>query len=171
MTIHSEHPFADPTPDPVRQLRGRLGGTVTLWTAGDSSNRAGLTVSSVMVARGEPDSVVALIDPDSALAELLDDTHTAVMSLLNWEHRDLAEMFAGTAPAPGGAFAQSEFVEVPGYGFRPAAVTTWAALTVASTVALGWSSLITARIDDLSIAPQSRGGLGHYRGRFHQLPT
>ena len=32
VTIHSEHPFADPEPerDPVRRLRGRLGGAVTL---------------------------------------------------------------------------------------------------------------------------------------------
>ena len=35
MTIHSGHPFADPEPDPVRRLRGRLGGAVTLWTTGD----------------------------------------------------------------------------------------------------------------------------------------
>ena len=34
MTIHSEHPFLDPDADPVRRLRGRLGGAVTLWTSG-----------------------------------------------------------------------------------------------------------------------------------------
>ena len=48
------HPFADPEPDPVRRLRGRLGGAVTLWTAGDGATRAGLTVTSLMVAGGEP---------------------------------------------------------------------------------------------------------------------
>ena len=39
MTIHSEHPFLEPEAerDPVRRLRGRLGGAVTLWTAGDGT--------------------------------------------------------------------------------------------------------------------------------------
>ena len=40
MTIHTEHPFLDPEPDPVRRLRGRLGGAVTLWTAGDADAAA-----------------------------------------------------------------------------------------------------------------------------------
>ena len=52
MTIHTEHPFQDPDVDPVRRLRGRLGGAVTLWTSGGASAdrdaggaaRAGLTV-------------------------------------------------------------------------------------------------------------------------------
>ena len=36
VTIHSEHPFLEPESDrdPVRRLRGRLGGAVTLWTVG-----------------------------------------------------------------------------------------------------------------------------------------
>ena len=36
MTIHDGHPFATPESerDPVRRLRGRLGGAVSLWTAG-----------------------------------------------------------------------------------------------------------------------------------------
>ena len=70
MTIHAGHPF--PTPDdPVRRLRGRLGGTVSLWTAGDDVERAGLTVTSWLVAGGEPGRVIALLDPDADLTELL----------------------------------------------------------------------------------------------------
>ena len=36
VTIHAGHPFAEPegSRDPVRRFRGRLGGGVTLWTAG-----------------------------------------------------------------------------------------------------------------------------------------
>ena len=54
MTIHPGHPF--PTPDdPVRRLRGRIGATVSLWTAGTSDDdRAGLTVSSWLVGTGVP---------------------------------------------------------------------------------------------------------------------
>ena len=43
VTIHTTHPFADPDARPARRLRGRLGGAVTLWTAGAGADRAGLT--------------------------------------------------------------------------------------------------------------------------------
>ena len=49
MTIHTTHPFADPDPDPVRRLRGRLGGAVTLWTSSGAAGDAGLTITSLMV--------------------------------------------------------------------------------------------------------------------------
>ena len=41
MTIHTTHPFLEPEGDrdPVRRLRGRLGGTVSLWTAGSAEAR------------------------------------------------------------------------------------------------------------------------------------
>ncbi len=73
MTIHDEHPFAEPQGrrDPVRLLRGRLGGAVSLWTAGAGRARAGLTVSSLLVLPGEPPRVLGLIDPDSDLADTL----------------------------------------------------------------------------------------------------
>ena len=103
MTIHPEHPFRDPEGDPVRSLRGRLGGAVTLWTSGEKASvgsRAGLTVSSVMVAGGEPGRLLALIDPDSSLRDVLEETGRGVVHLLRWEHRDLAEAFAGQMPAP-----------------------------------------------------------------------
>jgi hypothetical protein len=51
--IHSSDPFATPEQDksPVRRLRGRLASAVTLWTA---PGPAGLTVSSMLVADGDP---------------------------------------------------------------------------------------------------------------------
>ncbi|MGH3508669.1 MAG: flavin reductase, partial [Nocardioidaceae bacterium] len=60
MTIRSEHPFADPEParDVVRRFRGRLGGTVSVWTSGSGDGRVGLTVSSLVVAQGEPGHVL-----------------------------------------------------------------------------------------------------------------
>ena len=109
MTIHTEHPFLDPDADPVRRLRGRLGGAVTLWTGGSERSRAGLTVSSVMVAGGEPGRVLGLVDPDCDFRDVLEETGRAVVQLLQWEHRDLAEAFAGQFPAPGGAFRMGEW--------------------------------------------------------------
>lgn len=39
MTIHAEHPFANPDRDAARQLRGRLGSRVGLLTAGAGRER------------------------------------------------------------------------------------------------------------------------------------
>ena len=81
---------------------------MTLWTSG-ADPRAGLTVSSVMVAGGEPGRVLALVDPDSDLRDVLGETGRAVVHLLEWEHRDLAEAFAGQLPSPGGPFRMGEW--------------------------------------------------------------
>ena len=66
MTIHSGHPFLEPESerDPARRLRGRVGGAVTLWTTGSGADRTGLTVSSVLVAAGEPARGLGMADPD-----------------------------------------------------------------------------------------------------------
>lgn len=167
MTIHSGHPF--PTPDdPVRRLRGRLGGAVSLWTAGSTDDGAGLTVSSLMVAAGEPARLLGLVDPDSDLALTLSDTGRAVVQLLRWPHRDLAEAFAGTAPAPGGAFRMAEFADTD-WGPRLADTTTWAGVAVESTVAVGWSLLVTAVVEELVVG-EDDDPLVHRRGRYVRSP-
>jgi flavin reductase (DIM6/NTAB) family NADH-FMN oxidoreductase RutF len=169
MTIHSSHPFAEPEGerDPVRRLRGRLGGAVTLWTAGDEAGRAGLTVSSVMVAGGAPGAVIGLLDPDSDLAEVLSRTGRGVVHLLGWVHRDLADAFAGVAPAPGGAFRTGSFADTD-WGPRLGGVSAWANVSLASTEEVGWSLLTTCTVDEVGIVDDT-GGLAHRRGRYLRL--
>ncbi len=150
MTIHSGHPFLDPEPDPVRRFRGRLGGAVTLVTAGDGGARAGLTVSSLIVANGEPPRVLALVDPDSDLADTVQRTGRAVVQLLSWAHRDLAEAFAGTAPAPGGPFRMAAFEETA-WGPRLLDAATWAGLRLESVAEVGWSRLVTLVVEEVSV--------------------
>ena len=164
MTIHAGHPFLDPEPDPVRRLRGRLGGAVTLWTSGDDDERAGLTVSSLMVANGEPARVLALLDPDSDLADVLARTGRGVVQLLAWQHRDLAEAFAGTAPAPGGPFRMADF-EPTAWGPRLVGADTWAGVSVESTSTVGWSTLVTGVLDEVSVGDDA-SPLVHRRGRY-----
>lgn len=168
MTIHSGHPFADADSDDVRRFRGRLGGAVTLWTAGDGGSRAGLTVSSLMVAHGEQPQVLALVDPDSDLRDALDASGRCVVQALSWRDRALAEMFAGTAPAPGGAFAHAEWDPTP-YGPRLVTATAWAGVVVVDERPVGWSVLVTARIDEVRVVDETDPGLGHRRGRFFPL--
>ena len=117
-----------------------------------------------MVAHGDPVHVVALLDPDSELHEALEDTGRAVLQLLGWRHRTLAEVFAETAPAPGGKFAQAEFVATQ-WGPRLADVDTWAGLVLSDARDLGWSRLVTCRVDHVEVGPDDEPLL-HRRGRF-----
>lgn len=164
MTIHDTHPFADPDPDPVRRLRGRLGGTVSLVTAGDATARAGLTVSSLMVANGEPARVLLLVDPDSDLADEVSRTGRAVVQLLSWAHRDLAEAFAGTAPAPGGPWRLAAFEGTP-WGPRLVEAPTWAGVSVESAAEVGWSRLLTCVIETVAVGEDAEP-LVSRRGRW-----
>jgi flavin reductase (DIM6/NTAB) family NADH-FMN oxidoreductase RutF len=175
VTIHSSHPFADPDPDPARRLRGRIGAAVTLWTAGEDGAQAGLTVTSLMVALGPTPGLLALLDPDSDLLTELRDSGRAVVQLLTWEDRQLAEAFAGTAPAPGGPFRQAEFVATP-YGPRLVRATTHALVSLAGEREIGWSVEVEVVLDSITVAdPDNPGNSGdrpllHRRGRFLALP-
>jgi flavin reductase (DIM6/NTAB) family NADH-FMN oxidoreductase RutF len=164
VTIHAGHPFADPDPDPVRRLRGRLGAAVSLWTAGAGASRAGLTVTSLMVAGGEPGRVMALLDPDADLTLALEDSGRAVVALLSWRHRDLAEAFAGTAPAPGGAFRTGHFEETPA-GPRLVDADAWAGVTLEDVRDVGWSRLVTCTLDEVVVGDDA-DPLLHRRGRW-----
>jgi flavin reductase (DIM6/NTAB) family NADH-FMN oxidoreductase RutF len=167
VTIHETHPFADPDPDPARRLRGRLGGTVTLWTAGSGAGRAGLTLTSVLVVLGEPARLLGLVDPDSDLADAVGETGRAVVHLLAWADRDLAEGFAGTAPAPGGVFRQATFADTE-WGPRLEHAGTWAGVRVEAATELGWSRLLTCVVEHLEIGEET-DPLLHRRGRFGRL--
>ncbi|HEY0949861.1 flavin reductase family protein [Nocardioides sp.] len=169
MTIHSEHPFLDPEPDPVRRFRGRLGGAVALVTAGAGRERAGLTVSSLMVANGEPARVVMLLDPDSDLHDVVTGSgeHRAVVQLLAWRHRHLAEAFAGTAPAPGGPFRAAEFEDTE-WGPRLSDAPTWVGVRLETRTDAGWSSLLSLVVEHVHVGEDDEP-LGSRRGRWVRL--
>jgi flavin reductase (DIM6/NTAB) family NADH-FMN oxidoreductase RutF len=167
VTIHSEHPFLEPESgrDSARRLRGRLGGAVTLWTTGTGDERAGLTVSSVLVAPGEPARVLGLLDPDSDLADALARTGSAVVSLLAWSHRDLADAFAGVAPAPGGVFRLGTWQQTE-WGPLLDGVTAWAGVRFAvEPTPVGWSVLYDGAIEHVEIGDDV-GPLVHRRGHY-----
>jgi flavin reductase (DIM6/NTAB) family NADH-FMN oxidoreductase RutF len=170
VTIHSGHPFALPESerDPVRRLRGRIGGVVSLWTTGAGETRTGLTVSSLMVAAGDPGHVLALVDPDSGFAEEFLRNGVGVVQLLEWEHRQLAEAFAGQFPAPGGPFRLASWVDTA-WGPRLATASTWAGVRLVDdgTREVGWSELVDAVVEQVEIGPES-APLVHRRGRYQK---
>ena len=104
--IHAEHPFLPPESErnPVRRLRGRLASPVAVLTAEHAGQRAGLTVSSVLVVDGDPGQLLAIVDPLSDLHDAVLGSGRAVLNLLGAADRQLAEAFGFQSPAPGGPF-------------------------------------------------------------------
>lgn len=180
MTIHSGHPF-DPDEtdrDPIRRFRGRVGGAVSLWTAGEEMERAGLTVTSMLVAAGDPARVVVLLHPDADLLERIEETSAAVVSLLTWRHRELADVFAGRFPAPGGAFRMGEWEQTQ-WGPRLVSAPSWLGVRAdaRSRRDVGWSVLLEAVIEHAEVGEdaddredtENSGPLFHRRGRYLRL--
>jgi len=169
VTIHSEHPFLPPEADrsPARRLRGRLPSPVTLWTAAHEGRRAGLTVSSALIADGNPGMIIGLIDPQSELWPMLRRAGTAVVALLGEPHRRLADAFGYVAPAPGGPFRMIDWADTA-WGPAPAGVGAWAgcALLDPDPPHAGWSLEVRLRIDHVELAAQDVPPLVHRRGRY-----
>ncbi len=169
MTIHSGHPFDSPESerDPVRRFRARVGSTVSLWTTGDGPARAGLTVSSYLLAAGDPAHALALIDADSDFGEAFEASGVAVLQLLEWEHRTLADAFAGQFPAPGGVFRLAEWTQSR-WGPVVGGCSAWAGVhLVGPSRQVGWSQLVDCVVEHVEVAEEV-APLVHRRGRYQR---
>jgi len=165
VTIHSEHPFLPPRDDrdAVRRVRGRLPAPVTVWASGAGRGRRGLTVSSLLVADGDPSHVLGLIDEDSDFAAA--DPATWTISVLTSDHRFLADAFAGTAPAPGGPFTLGEWGDSDwGPVLRGAAAWIGARRVETSPSHVGWALLLEGVVEHLELTEAD--ALAHVRGRY-----
>ncbi|MFC7529080.1 flavin reductase family protein [Actinoplanes sp. GCM10030250] len=164
--IHSSDPFAVPDSEKssVRRLRGRFAAPVTIWT---TPGPAGLTVSSTLVADGEPGRVLGLIDEESDFWDAALASGVFAVVPLTPADRQLADRFAGLMPAPGGLFATGEWRQTP-YGPVPARATTWAGCRLDGNRPYGWALLVEGRIESTEIAT-SAAPLVHYRGRYAEL--
>ncbi|HEY8473519.1 MAG TPA: flavin reductase family protein [Natronosporangium sp.] len=166
--IHNTDPFATPEQDrrPVRRLRGRLVTPVTLWTA---PGPAGLTVSSVLIVDGEPGRVIGLIDEESDLWPAIKATRRFTITPLAAGQRLLADRFAGLAPAPGGLFAQDEWVDTD-YGPVLAGDRTWAGCVFDAGRGYGWGVLVEGTIEQVTLAAGDAEPLAYHRGRYRTVP-
>jgi 3-hydroxy-9,10-secoandrosta-1,3,5(10)-triene-9,17-dione monooxygenase reductase component len=167
--IHADDPFATPESDKsdVRRLRGRLAAPVTLWTAPDPGRPAGLTVSSILVADGDPGRVLGLIDEESDLWTAAERAGRFAVAALTPADRYLADRFAGLSPSPGGLFATGDWTPT-GYGPVPAHVGTWAGCRLESARPCGWALLVEAVIEVVTAGP-GPVPLVHYRGRYRGI--
>jgi 3-hydroxy-9,10-secoandrosta-1,3,5(10)-triene-9,17-dione monooxygenase reductase component len=172
VSIHTTDPFAVPEEErsPVRRLRGRLAAAVTLWTALDRDGApAGLTVSSMVVAEGEPARLLGLVDEESALWAAIGASRRFAVMPLRDEDRQLAEKFAGRLPAPGGPFRGYAWQETE-FGPVLAGVAAWAGCRWADARPMGWSRLVEAVVDHVHLeARADLPALLHYRGRYRTL--
>lgn len=93
---------------PIRRFRGRLAAPVTIVTAGGTDDHTGLTVSSLMIAEGDPARIHFLLGDASYLWDRIQQYGTFVVHVLEDRHRSLSSRFAGSVPSPGGPFAGVE---------------------------------------------------------------
>jgi flavin reductase (DIM6/NTAB) family NADH-FMN oxidoreductase RutF len=188
VTIHPEHPFlaAPEDRDPTRRLRARLVAPVTIWAAsavqsGGPDRPAGLTVGSTTIVDGEPAYVLGVIDPEAELWSAVQTAGRFTVNVLAWADRNLADVFAGLAPAPGGGF--------PGAGWHTTAYgpaldgRTWAGCTLVDQRPVGYGLLVTGAIDQVVVDPDEpgppgpadradpAGALARLRGRYISVPA
>ncbi|SHI45719.1 NADH-FMN oxidoreductase RutF, flavin reductase (DIM6/NTAB) family [Tessaracoccus bendigoensis DSM 12906] len=168
MTIHSSHPFLPPPEDrdPVRRLRGRLPAPVSVWTSSNGPIRGGWTISSMLVADGDPGELVALVNEDADWWDLFRKTRLACVNVLASRQSRVSEVFARVAPSPGGPFRTGEWVD-SAYGPRLADAAAWVGVRLvdADPEHSGWGLLVRARIESVDLA-EGRIALQHLGGHY-----
>ena len=175
MSIHSGNPFVEPPSErnPLRRLRARLPAPVTVWAAGAGVGRVGLTVSSILVADGDPGEVLGLIDGDSDFADALEDSTDGriAISLLGQNDRSVADVLAGLAPSPGGMFRTGRWTDTE-WGPVLIGAPAWLGVRLAPEEDrtdhdhAGWARLVQARIERTEIADPATDPLVYLRGRY-----
>jgi len=170
VTIHSDHPFVPPPHErnPIRRLRGRLPAPVTLWTALGSEGPAAWTVSSLMVVDGEPPEAAGLLKESTDLLDSALESGRVAVSLLQTEHRLLADAAAEIAPAPGGIWRLTDFTQTD---FGPVVTgCTWFGLRITGEPSpIGWNVLVRGVINHVELAEGDT--LGVLRGRYREWPA
>jgi flavin reductase (DIM6/NTAB) family NADH-FMN oxidoreductase RutF len=169
--IHDEHPFTAPPDqrDPVRQLRGRLAVPVTILTAGDEKSRTGLTVSSLVVAEGDPALVYCLVGPTTDLLDDVEETERFVVHVCDQAQREASDVFAGLRPSPGGLFAGRAFTDSP-YGPVLDGFGSYAMCTLVEAREESFTVLVAGRIDEV-VLDDLGDPLVYFRGAYRHLRT
>jgi 3-hydroxy-9,10-secoandrosta-1,3,5(10)-triene-9,17-dione monooxygenase reductase component len=177
--IHHVDPFATPEPDrsPVRRLRGRLVAPVTLWTAygaqvdrledqaSGRGQRVALTVSSLLVADGEPGRILGLVDDESDLFAALTATGQFAVCPLAAGEQAVADQFAGLAPM----VSDVTWIDTE-YGPVLAGDRSWVGCRLEASRPFGWGQLVEATIAEVTIGADDTAPLAHHRGRYRTLP-
>lgn len=167
--IHYEDPFATPLAarKPIRRFRGRLSSGVTIWTAGAGSDRMGLTMSSVLVAEGDPPSILGLMSDTTDLYERIRSSGRFIVHVLDADRAIEADVFAGLRPSPGGKFADVAF-EDGEWGPVITGIETRAYCRFVSDTEIGYHRLIRGDVEKIELDELQRP-LVYFRGRYRSL--
>lgn len=167
--VHYTDPFATPAEQrtPARRLRGRLASAVTVWTSGTASTRAGLTISSLVVAEGSPSVVMGLMTDTSSLWESIESTRAFVVHILAEDDRVIADRFAGLRPSPGGVFAGLD-VDDTGWGPAVTAFADRVYCRFSGATEAGYQRLVTGEIERIELGDLAEP-LVYFRGRYRGL--
>lgn len=167
--IHSDDPFATPLElrEPGRRFRGRLAAPVTVWTAGSGSSRTGLTVSSLLLAEGEPPLVLGLIAATTDLWLAIEQSRTFVVHILENSDRPLADRFAGRRPSPGGLFSGLD-VQRGEWGPVLGGLNSRAFCRYVDDIEVGFHLLVSGEIQELELHDLT-DPLVYHRGEYHRL--
>ena len=164
--IHDENPFGVPESDrdPVRRFRGRMPAPVTVVTSGTGMRATGLTVSSLMVADGEPGRILFLCGRNADLGDVILSSGGFVVHVLVAGDEALSDRFAGIRPSPGGLFAGLAVFE----GHRGPVLTsvpTRADCGLTATADAGWYLLVEGAIETITLGDPVEALL-RFRGRY-----
>jgi 3-hydroxy-9,10-secoandrosta-1,3,5(10)-triene-9,17-dione monooxygenase reductase component len=167
--IQMQPPFTVPSErrDPARRWRGRLVAPVTVWTAGQLPGGAGLTVSSVLVAEGEPARLLGLIDPTSAFFAAAQETGAFVVQVLGVGDRALAERFSEVRPPIRGPFEGLEVAASP-WGPVLGGSRPHAACRLAGSTPVGHGELVEGVIEQLEL-PDLEDPLAYLHGSYRSV--
>jgi 3-hydroxy-9,10-secoandrosta-1,3,5(10)-triene-9,17-dione monooxygenase reductase component len=128
-----------------------------------ASGPAGLTVSSMLVADGEPGRIIGLIDEESDFWALAEAAGVFAVTALTPADRQLADRFAGVLPAPGGPF-QGYRWQHTSYGPVPDDPRTWAGCRIVGARPFGWALLVEAEIERVVLTDAD--ALSYHHGRY-----
>lgn len=180
-SLHFGSPWADDPEqrDQVRRARGRMPLPVTVWLAATTepdvlvpplyqarAGTVGLTVSSLVVAPGQPGRLAGVVSPSTDFGDLLVTTPGTrfTVHLLAAGQRRLARHFAGDIPSPPGDLD----VLATAFGPALAAVADRVFCELVSCRPYGWSHLAEADVVGVELGPR-RDPLGWYGGMFVAL--
>lgn len=140
---------------------------MTVWTASGSTGApAGITVSSVLVAEGDPPEMLGLVDPLCAFWDAANESGSFLVHVLATDQVRTAEKFA--LHLPGDPFEGEEVTRTawgPGIGAVPAR----AGCTLTGSTEVGYGLLVRGRIDEVLIDERTVAPLVHYRGAYRAL--
>ena len=167
VVIHDDDPFSRPVAerDPVRRFRGRLPAPVTVVTAGRGGAATGLTVSSLLVADGEPGGVWFLCGHNADLCQVVRASGGFVVHSVG--DAALADRFAGIRPSPGGLFVGLN-VEPGPWGPVLIDFPSRVSCRFVAATDVGWYVLVEGAIEEVLVG-DGDDPLVRHRGDYRRL--